>query len=153
MTRRRDNLTGDLLTWEPPKVEVGYGEEVSGRGSLDNRIARVVSEALRDAKASASLQRADVARRMSDFLGRTVSEDMLNKWASEASQHRIPLDAFVALIEVTGSVGPLNFVPKYFGYAVVPEKYRDIIELHLIEEHEREVDQRKAALVAKLRGL
>ena len=44
MARHRDPLTKDLFDWEPPKVSVGYSAEVTGRGPLDNRIARIIGE-------------------------------------------------------------------------------------------------------------
>lgn len=150
---RLDSLTADLFAWEPPQVTVGYGADVAGRGGLDNQISRLVSRALRDAKDDGAGSRAEIARRMSAYLGRPISEGILNKWSSEGSgEHRIPLDAFIALVEATGAGDLLGFVPKMFGYAVVPEKYADIIEIHLIEEHERDVAARKAALMARAKA-
>jgi hypothetical protein len=34
----------------------------------------------------------------------------------------------------------------------VPEKYADIIEISLIEEHERDIAARKTALIARSKG-
>lgn len=149
---RRDTITADLFAWEPPQVTAGYSEDVAGRGALDNRIARSIGRALKDAKESGRT-RAQVAMRMSEFLGRTISEDMLNKWSSEASgQHRISLDAFIALVEATGAHELLGLVTNGFGFVAVPERYRDLIELHLIEEHEREIASRRQALEARVRA-
>ena len=147
---RRDPFTLDLLAWEPPKVAVGYADDVTGRGALDHKISRLVSRALRDARDEGKGSRADIARRMTSYLDRPVSEAMLNKWAAEASdEHRIPLDAFIALIEACGANGLLGFVPAMFGFAVVPERYADLIEIHLLDEHEQEIAARKAALSAR----
>ncbi|ESY48977.1 MULTISPECIES: hypothetical protein [unclassified Mesorhizobium] len=147
---RRDQLTADLFEWEPPKVAVGYAADVAGRGDLDNQISRLVSRALRDCRDEGKGSRADIARSMTVYLGRQVSEGMLNKWSSESSdEHRIPLDAFIALIDASQADGLLGFVPEKFGYAVVPEKYADIIEISLIEEHERDIAARKTALIAR----
>lgn len=152
MSKRRDTLTSDLFDWQPPKVAVGYGEEVTGRGALDNRIARAISQALREAKAR-DIKRAEIAKSMSEYLGRPISEDMLNKWASEAADsNRITLDAFVALIDATQAHDLVSLVVSSFGLVAVPERYSDLIELHLIEEHERDVVTRRQALEAKLRA-
>jgi len=152
MSRRRDPFTQDLFTWQPPKVAVSLGEDSAGRGALDNQIARVVSRALREAKEDGT-SRAEIARRISDLLGRSVSETTLDKWASEASEeHRIPLDAFLSLVEATGCHGLLGFIAERFGFVVVPGRYADLIELHLIDEHEREVAARRAALEARWRA-
>ncbi len=51
MSRRyRDPLTKDLFEWQPPQVAVGYSADVTGRGRLDNKIARLIGQALRDAR-------------------------------------------------------------------------------------------------------
>lgn len=152
MARGRDTITSDLFTWEPPKVELGFADDVVGRGDLENKIARLISRALRDAKDSGK-SRADTAERMSKELGRRVTEDTLNKWASEASDaHRIPLDAFISLIKATGVDDLLGFIPAMFGFAVVPQHYTELIEMHLIEEHEQELAAHKAKLQAKWRA-
>lgn len=133
-------------------MAVGYGEEVIGRGALDNRIARAISQALREAKVR-DIKRAEIAKSMSEYLGRPISEDMLNKWASEAADsNRITLDAFVALIDATQAHDLVSLVVSSFGLVAVPERYSDLIELHLIEEHERDVVTRRQALEAKLRA-
>ncbi len=150
---RGDKGTNDLFAWEPPQVAVGYSDDVAGRGDLPNKIARLVGRALRDARDEGRMSRARIAADMSEELGRSVSDDMLDKWSSEAStQHRIPLDAFIALIRVTGCNELLGFVPSLFGFVVVERKYEAIIELQLLEQHERDIADRKARLQHKVRG-
>lgn len=152
MSRRRDTITPDLFAWQPPKVSAGYGEDVTGRGALDSRISRAISRAMKDAKEN-GMTRAEIAQRMTEFLGRPISEDMLNKWASEAADsNRISLDAFIALIDATNAQDLVGLVTSGFGLVAVPERYSDLIELHLIEEHEREVIARKQALQARMRS-
>lgn len=148
------DTTADLFSWQPPRVAVGYHEEVAGKGELPNRIARLVSRALRDARDDRKLTRAEIAMRLSDQLGRRVSEDTVEQWASEANaSHRIPLDAFIALIAATGATDLLGFIPALFGYVVVPRKYKAIVDLHLLEEHERDLAAHKARIEAELRGM
>lgn len=150
---RRDTRTADLLTWEPPQIAVGYAADVAGRGSLDHQIARLLSRALRDVEEVKGHSRSVVAGFMTLELHRTITKDMLDKWTSEAStSHRIPLDAFVALVKVTEAEDLLGFIPSILGFAVVPQKYAEIIELHLIEEKARELDAQKLALQARLRS-
>lgn len=150
---RRDDRTMDLLAWEPPQVAVGYAGDVAGRGPIGNRIARLVSRALRDARDDKGVSRSEIAAAMSEDLGRPVSVAMLDKWSSEAAEeHRIPLEAFAALIRATGAMDLLGFLPSLFGFVVIPERYQPIVELHLIDEHEAEIRSRRDALTAKLRG-
>lgn len=151
--RSRDTRTADLLSWQPPAVAVGYGTDVAGRGSMDSQIARLLSRALRDARDDKGLTRAVIAGLMTLDLHRNITEDQLDKWSSEAStSHRIPLDAFVALVKVTEAEDLLGFIPAVLGFAVVPQKYAEIIEMHLIEEKERELATAKSALQARLRS-
>lgn len=152
MARPRDTLTGDLFSWTPPSVAVGYSAEVTGRGALDNRIARLIGHALRDARED-GMSRSDVARRMTDWLGRAVSEAMLNKWSSEGSEeHRIPLDAFIALVQATGNKNLLGFAPGEFGLTVIETEYAELIEAHLLDEHIEELQARRQVLSARRRA-
>ncbi len=149
---RRDPYTKDLFAWEPEPVRVAYADEVKGRGTLDSQISRVISQALRDAKDN-GVSRMEIAGKMARYLGRPISEDALNKWASEAiDDRRMPLDAFIALADATESVELIGFVAGLFNLAVVPDRFVELIEMHQLEEHKREVDARIAALQAKSRG-
>lgn len=149
MAPRRDPLTKDLFSWEPPQVAVGYSAEVSGRGPLDNRIARIIGQALRDAR-DQGLNRAEVARRMTVYLHRTISEAMLNKWSSEGSEdHRIPLDAFIALVSATDAKALLGFVPGEFGLTVIEREYADLIEERLLDDHIEEMQARRQVLATR----
>lgn len=153
MARRRDPLTKDLFDWQPPRVAVGYSADVIGRGRLDNKIARLVSQALRDAREDRGLSRAEVAREMSLYLGRSISEAMLHKWSSEAAEdHRIPLDAFVALVHATGATALLGFAPGEFGLTVIEAEYADLIEERLLEDHIEEMQARRQVLSARRRA-
>lgn len=137
---QKDKVTGDLLNWEPPQVAVGYAPEVAGKGGLQNKIARLISRALRDARDD-GVSRAEIARRMTTELNRSVSDDTLDKWASEASEaHRIPLDAFIALIKASEADNLLGFIPEMFGFVVVPKKFKGLVELQLIEEQRQSLD-------------
>jgi transcriptional regulator with XRE-family HTH domain len=150
MSRRRDPLTKDLFSWEPPKVAIGYSADVIGRGRLDAKIARLISHALRDAREEQGLSREDVAQQISDFLGRKVSVEMLYKWTSESSEdHRIPLDAFIALVHATGAKGLLGFVPGEFGLTVIENEYAELIEERLLEDHIEEMQARRQVLAAR----
>ena len=149
----RDRGTLDLLAWEPPQVAAGYADDVAGKGALENKIARLVSRALRDAKDDLDVSRQQVADSMSAYLGRGVTVDMLNHWSSEANEdRRIPLDAFAALIHATGADELLGFLPGLFGYVAVKERYAALIELHELEEQENRLAARKAALQGQMRA-
>lgn len=143
---RRDSLTGDLLNWEPPKVAAGF-EAGAIRGS---RLASQISQAVALALKSCALSRAEIAARMSVELGYQVSENMLANYASEGAEaHRITLERFIALVEVTGCTDLLGFVASRFGQVVVPERYQALIDMHLAEEAEAKIQKFKMAAKAK----
>ncbi|TCT37458.1 hypothetical protein [Martelella mediterranea] len=152
MARRRDPLTKDLFSWEPPKISVGYSEDVIGRGRLDGKIARLVGQALRDARED-GMGRDEIAAEMSTFLGRDISATTLYKWTSESSEgHRIPLDAFIALVRATDAKDLLGFVPGEFGLTVIEAEYADLIEERLLEDHIEEMQARRQVLAARRKG-
>lgn len=147
MARGRDSSTMDLFSdWTPPQVTVAPAPE-DVRGPMDLVIARLIKRALEHR------DRSEIAATLSDVLGRNVSPATLDAWASPAkTNNRIPLDAFAALIEVTQDMSLLGWLPELHGYVVVPAKYADLIELHLLEEREAEIARRKAALTARYKG-
>ncbi len=149
MARAPDRNTLDLFRdWEPPRIAVGPSDTET-RGPLDLVITRLISTAIKKSERS----REDIAQHVSAYLGRPVSKDTLDAWASPAkANNRIPLDAFVALIDATGDHDLLGWLPAQHGYVVVPARYADLIELHLLEEREAEIARRKAAVQARYRG-
>ena len=143
---RRDRLTPDLFDWQPPRVAVGFEKEQLPGNRIASRISRAIALALKEC----GKPRSEVARIMSQELGYPVSEATLDAYASEAKEsHKISLERFIALIMATGCHNLLGFVAEFFEHVVVPERFGSLIELHLIEEHEREIQRRKQAVEAK----
>jgi len=140
MSKSRDPLTKDLFEWTPPQVAIRYEEGVTGRGSLESRISRLIGRALRDARDDGR-QRSAIADAMTRYLGRAISAAMLDKWASEASdEHRIPLDAFIALVDATGARELLGFIPGEFGLTVIEDEYAELIKDRLLDDHIKEME-------------
>lgn len=149
MTRRRDPHTLDIFA-EP--VSIGYGEDVTGRGPLANRITRLIKHVL-DEAADAGQCRNDIAVALGKKLDRVVTKAQLDKWtAPSATDHRIPLDAFIALIEVTDDMKMLGFVPSLFGYAAVSNAFVDWMRLQQIEEQEEALLAERAILQRRVRS-
>jgi len=143
---RRDRSTLDLFEWQPPKVAAGFAPERLPGGRLASRIARALGMALKECGKS----RAEVAAEISAELGYPVSADMLNAYASEAKEgHRISLECFIALVGATGCTDLIGLVTEPSRLVAVPAKFEALIELNLIEEHEREVARRKDAATAR----
>lgn len=149
----------DPIAFPAAPASIGYSDDVIGHGPLENRIARLVGRALQDARGDGTY-RGEVAGRMATYLGRPISQGTLDKWSSEAADnHRIPLDAFVALVDATRQHALLGFIPGLFGYAVVSAAATEVIRLHALLQHRERVARHQAetdaqihALEARLRG-
>lgn len=146
---RGDTFTGDLLDWQPPQVEARL-EDGAIRGS---ELAAQICQAVAAIMDTSGLSREEIARRMTEEHGCPISVHMLNNYASEAAvSARITLERFMALVAATGCHGALGFIAGRFGHVAVPERYASVIELHLLEEHEREIVRRKQAAEARWRA-
>ncbi|NDW04039.1 hypothetical protein [Jiella pacifica] len=160
MARARDTQTLDIFDWQPPQVAVGYDEDVAGRGPLDMKIARILSRALQEYQDETGLSRGEVATKIGEHLDRIVTKNTVYKWTSpSATENRIHLDEFAAVIHVTGKTDLLGFLPGLFGYAVVSSEHKEIIRNHEMREHKKrietyhaELDAQIAASDARLRG-
>jgi len=147
---RGDSGTHDLLSWQPPKVAAGF-EAGAIRGS---RLASQISQAVALALRSCQLSRAEIAAAMSAELGYPVSENMLANYASEGAEaHRITLERFIVLIDITGCIDLLGFIAAKFDKVVVDRRYQALINVHLAEEAERRLEKFKAAEKAKWQAI
>ncbi len=146
----RDDFTIDMFTgWKPPKVSVGFEPGTISGNRLASRISRAIAKALKEC----GKDRVTVAGLMSERLGHKVTKDMLEAYASEAKTgNNITVERFLALIQATGKTELLGFIAEDFDMAVVPRKYENVIELALIEDHERMVATRKKTLQMQIRS-
>jgi len=147
---RGDNLTADLLAWEPPKVAAGF-EPGAIRGT---RLAAQISQAVALACKQSDMSRAEIAEKMSIELGYPISEHMLANYASEGAEgHKITLERFIALIEVTGCTDLVGFIAGRFDLAAFPQKYEALIKVHLAEEAMQKIEKFRAAEKAKWQAI
>ncbi len=139
----------DLLSWQPPKTVEAFDADVVRASSIQGKIARGLSQALRDAETP----RPEIARRMSEYLGETVSANMLNAYASEArEEHKISLQRFVGLLHATRDRRLLELIAGMFGWTVIDRKYLPLIELAALREKEDELRRQAEALRRRARG-
>ncbi|WP_282093070.1 hypothetical protein [Epibacterium ulvae] len=145
--RKRDPNTLDMFTdWQPPEVAVNLPAEVTTGGTLTSQIARAVSRVLRECEQP----RHEIAAAMSDYLGQDVTRNMLDAYASEAREgHKITFERALALMVVTGQTGLLGFASEMFDLIVVPSEYRELIELHFIEEQQKRLEAKRALITSQ----
>jgi len=146
----RDPYTADMFRdWKPPRVSVGFEPgEISGN-RLGSRISRAIAKAMKEC----GKDRTTIAGLMSEQLDTKITVAALEGYASEAKAgNNITVERFIALVHATGKTELLGFVADEFELAVIPKRYENVIELALIEDHERMVATRKKTLQMQLRG-
>lgn len=163
MVRHRDFGTLDIFRdYTPPEpVAAQLDPDLTKGGTLDVQISRIVGHAM----AQSGKTRAEIAAEMSEYLGfppekdglrpnGAVTENMLDTYASPARrEHKITLERFIALIEVTGCYDLLAFVCRPAGFVAVPERYADIIEIWREDREIEERTRRRDTLAGRVRGL
>lgn len=126
----------DLLAWQQPEVVRAFAPEQVRGATLAARLARAVSVAMQES----SLDRAEIAARMSAYLGQKVSLAMLNAYASAArEEHTISLPRFLALMHATGDQRLLELLAEPFGLAVIDRKHLPLIDMALLGERMAEL--------------
>ncbi len=152
MTRRRgpagkdrhDHATGDLFQFEPEREAAipNYPKEKVKAARLRDKISKAVSATLADVE---DLERADIAYRMSEFLGVEVPENTLNGYASEARQtNTISVERAIALCHATGDPRLLALIADELGLAVIEAQYLPAVwEAMATAEIERLTDAKK----------
>lgn len=148
--RKRDAATIDLFKeFSPPPVVERYDAERVRGATHAARIARAVSEALKECGVS----REAVACRMSDYLGDRVSRAMLDAYASTArAAHSIPAHRLVALAVVTGDRRLLNVIVADTGCIAIDAKYEALIRREMAKEARDRLDREIASSDAQWRA-
>lgn len=139
MAPPRDPKTLDMFEdYMPPALVRRYPEERVRTASLRARIARGVAETLREC----SMDRAEVARLMAEFLDEDVTKNMLDAYASEArAEHTIPYLRLAALVHVTGDHRLLQLLADLFGLAVIDKDYLPWVEYGQAAEKRDELNR------------
>jgi hypothetical protein len=141
MARIKNGAMGDILDFQLPAVAERPTVAIEGN-TLGSQVARAIKAALDDCLQS----RAQIAELMSKRLGTPIGKATLDAYAAEGKPHTIPLDRFIALIEVTGRRDLVGFVADRVGMIAVDQRYEALIGLQLIREHQEQIDRKKKAL-------
>jgi len=135
---RGDTHTLDLLSWEATPIVEAFAPERVRTSSLRSKIARAVSEAMKDS----DLSRAMIAIDMTDWLGEEVTENMVNAYASEArDRDTIPYLRLLALVHVTGDVRLLQMGAELMGHSVIENKYLNWVDVGRLADHKETIDK------------
>ncbi|KXV47098.1 hypothetical protein AD945_10850 [Gluconobacter albidus] len=139
----------DLLAWAPPETVAAFDPQLIRANSYGGRLSRAISVSLD----GCGYSRAEIAARMSEQLGRKISLNILNAYASVAREtHEISVSRFDALVGATGDRRLLEFVAADHGFSVIDRRYLPMIELAAVGEHKRELARKERAIRGAVRG-
>lgn len=139
----------DLLAWSPPETVSAFDPQLIRANSYGGRLSRAISVSLD----GCGYSRAEIAARMSEHLGRKISLNILNAYASVAREtHEISVSRFDALIGATGDRRLLEFVAADHGFSVIDRRYLPMIELAAVAEHRRDLARKERAIRGAVRG-
>jgi hypothetical protein len=148
--RKRDTTTIDMFKDFAPKCVVARYDETQVRAAtLSARMARAVAATLKDHDGA----RSALAAEMTAYLGERISENMLNQYASQASeQHAIPAHRLVALAIVTNDARLINALLADTGLIAVQSKYEPLIDREMTREAIEKLQRDEAAKDARWRA-
>lgn len=136
----------NLLAWTPPPAMPRYEEKKVRAQSIEDRIARAVSEAMKESQSS----RDDLAQQMGDYLGEPVPKNMLDAYSAQSrTEHVIPIVRFIALLHATGDQRLLNVIAEMCGWAVVDRKFVPLITATILHAKEEELREMRKGLLAQ----
>lgn len=131
--------TMNLLDYEPPRISEGFDPGQVKAATLESSLALAISTALKEK----NIDRAEVARRMTNYLGGdagSVTVAALNSWTSQAkSEHVINAARLVALCAVLGDIRPLALLADQLGYAVVEPRYVHLVRGQMLRDKAKEL--------------
>lgn len=146
---KTDTRQLSLLDWEPPVIITGYDPMQVRGNSFGFRLSRAISVTLQEC----GKPRGDVAERMSDILGRTVTVNMLNAYASgQREDHQISVSRFDALIGATQDRRLLEFLAEGRGWAVIDRRYLPMIEMAAVAEQRKKLARIESGLRRQIGG-
>ncbi|MEQ8585126.1 MAG: DNA transposition protein [Thalassobaculaceae bacterium] len=129
--------TFDLLGWTPPDPAIRFDADDIRAKDIQTKIARAVSSSLKQSR----MDREEVARRMSEYLGKEVPLHTLNAYASQEKPHEITHTRLIALAHALQDWRLLSIGAEEMDCIVVPKEYGDLIRLALISERVKEMQK------------
>lgn len=149
MSKKPDIRQLSLLDWEPPLIVTGYDPALVRGNSFGFRLSRAISVTLEEC----GKPRPEIAEHMSDILGRPVTINMLNAYASgQREDHQISVPRFDALIGATQDRRLVEFLAEGRGWAVIERRYLKAIELAAVAERKKELTRMENGLRRQLGG-
>ena len=128
----------------------GDFEEEPSPGSLNCEF-EIRAEMVRAIKQS-RLSREEIAERMSELIGRTISKEMLDAWTAESKRlHRPPAEFLPAFCVATGSDGPIRVQARKIKGDLADSDTTTLAGIGKAYLQEEEAKVRKVELMRRVR--
>lgn len=114
-----------------------FATDIEGSLDIDAKLRECLSNLLR----GCGLSRYQVAARVSELLGRTVSKEMLDQYTSSKPDFRIPAVVLHALCHVLGSVEPFKILLNPIGCDVSTPEESKYMRIAKLEAQKAELDR------------
>lgn len=153
MSRPRCTGTADLLAWKPLAPEVRFDDPMITRAATRYaQLCRAMSAVLTDVRNEKGLSRADVAARMSVYLGEDYTEARLNADTAESKDtHIINPIRLEAFCHATGDSRVWSLLLESLGLAVIERRYLPCIEAAVLAEKADDIAAALKIAKAKVR--
>lgn len=124
-----------------------FDPEISeGRLDLSHCLRGALSLALRKCPES----RWQVAAKISELAGRTISKEMLDQYTSEKPEYRLPAETLPAFCYVTKTINPFAVLLAPIGCSVSDPSESKFIKLARLKVQETSISQEIVRLEAEL---
>jgi len=113
-------LPGQLpLNFDVFAVDVSVAQPADGENALDSGIRQIVNGVL-ERCLDKGLSRDRVADRLTESLSRPVAKAQLDQWAAPSqADRRIPVDVWMALMQIAQDYSPLDWMALHFDRRVL----------------------------------
>lgn len=158
MTKKNKNLSGnhqpslfDLL-----KEQEGLGQVPKGSLLISRELKEALSDDIRHARdeRGIELSRAQVAARMTDYLGEEITLSMLNNWTAASHEHEMPASFLPAFVRATGGQKmTTEVISRRSGLWLLPGPEVLRAEIQRLDEQIKVAQSKKRARTAFLREI
>lgn len=139
---RSDKRTLDLLNWEPPTVAQRFDRD-RVRGHSDRvRVARAVSEAIRESGRSRDDIHADMVAHLGHPYGRHAFDRCT---APSADSHEFTVSKLIAFLRVVPDLRVVNALLEGTEWVAIPTRYLAAVEEAICDDQMEQLEARKKA--------
>lgn len=116
-----------------------------GRMDIDREFKAALSDDIRHAHTTSGreLSRAEVAARLTDYLGEEISLTTLNNWTATSHPHQIPASYLPAWVYATNGRRAIETISRHSGLFLLPGPDVLRAEIQRLEEEEERIKREK----------